>query len=260
MEIRRYEEWPEVGELVMVTIKEIYPNSALVALDEYPGKKGMIHISEISTRWIKNIRDFIKEGQRWVAKVINVDPEKKHIALSIKRVSQSAKREKQKQWNNEVKAEKWLQMIAKELGKDPARIYEDIGFLLQRKFDLMYNAFETAHKEGKEALIREGVPKEWAEGIEKIAKQYIKEKEVEITRFLEIKCLHGRGVEFIKKALNENMPKNAVVKYISSPKYYISIKGKDYKECEKEIANFVTKVNEELSKNNGYCKLAEVQE
>jgi translation initiation factor 2 subunit 1 len=260
VEIRRYEEWPEVGELVMVTIKEIYPNSALVVLDEYPGKKGMIHISEISTRWIRNIRDFVKEGQRWVAKVLSVEPETKHITLSIKRVSPSAKREKQKQWNNEVKAEKWLQMIAKEIGKDPSRIYEDIGFLLQRKFDLMYSAFEIAHKEGKDALIKEGIPKEWAEGIEKIAKQYIREKEVEITRFLEIRCLHGKGVEFIKQAVSRNIPKNGIVKYISSPRYYISVKGKDYKECEKHIADFVSKVNDELSKNKGYCRVAEVQE
>ncbi len=258
--IRRYEEWPEVGELVIVTIKEIYPNSALVVLDEYPGKKGMIHISEISTRWIRNIRDFVKEGQKWVAKVISVDPERKHISLSIKRVSQSAKREKQKQWNNEVKAEKWLQMIAKEIGKDPSKIYEEIGFLLQRKFDLMYNAFEIAYKEGKEALLKEGVPAEWAERIEALAKQYIREKEVELTKFIEIRCTDGKAIDIIKNAIIKNMPKGAVVKYISSPRYYISIKGKDYKTCEKEIETFISAVNDVLKKHGGYCKLAEVQE
>ncbi len=258
--IKRYEEWPEVGELVMVTIKEIYPNSAFVVLDEYPGKKGMIHISEISTRWIRNIRDFIKEGQRWVAKVLSVDPKRKHITLSIKRVSPSAKREKQKQWNNEIRAEKWLQMIAKELGRDPTKIYEEIGFLLQKKFDLMYNAFETAYREGRKALVDEGIPAAWAEKMEKIAKQYIKEKEVEISKLLEIKCPDGKGVDLIKDAIIKNMPKNAVVKYISSPKYRVAIKGKDYKECENAISSFISKVNQALGERGGYCRIAEVRE
>ncbi len=260
--IRRYEEWPEKGELVMVKIVEVRPNSAIVELEEYPGKKGMIHISEISSRWIKNIRDFVREGQKWVAKVLEVDKDRKHITLSIKRVSPSARREKQKEYNNEIKAEKWLKMIAKQLGKDENRIYEEIGFLLQKKFDLMYAAFEIAKEEGKEALIKEGVPTDWAEKMEEFAKEYIKEKEVVIRRELEIMSKDGRGIKWVREALlKHGKGERLELKYISSPVYYIRIKGRDYKECEKLLKDFVGKVDEDLRKHAGHCKLVgEIEE
>ncbi len=227
----------------------------MVELDEYPGKKGMLHISEISSKWVKNIRDFIKEGQKWVAKVISVDKDKGHISLSIKRVNQSAKREKQKEWNNEKKAEKWLEMICEELGVDKSKMYDVIGFELQKKFGTMYAAFEVAYKEGKKELIEQGIPEEWAEKIEEFAKAQIKEREVEIRRILEIRCLDGNGMEIIKEAILNNFPKNAEIKYMAAPKYYFKVTGKDYKLCEKILEEFVNKVNDHLSKHKGYCKV-----
>ncbi len=255
MVIRRYEKWPEKGELVIVRIVEIRPNSAIVELEEYPGRKGMIHISEISPKWVKNIRDFVREGERWVAKIIEVDRERKLINLSIKRVSSAARREKQKEFNNEVRAEKWLKMIAKDLGKDENKIYEEIGFLLQQKFDLMYTAFEIAKEEGKDALIKEGVPPEWAEKIEEFAKEYIKEKEVVIRRKLEILSRDGRGIKWVKEAILNNIKEGMEIKYISSPHYYFRVKGRDYKACEAVLEEFVERVNGNLSEHDGYCRV-----
>ncbi len=40
----------------MATVKEVFDQGAYLTLDEYEGKEGMVHISEIASGWVKNIR------------------------------------------------------------------------------------------------------------------------------------------------------------------------------------------------------------
>jgi translation initiation factor 2 subunit 1 len=47
-------DYPEVGDLVVCTVKNIKDFGVIVTLDEYEGKEGFIHISEISSGWIKD--------------------------------------------------------------------------------------------------------------------------------------------------------------------------------------------------------------
>ena len=62
--------YPEEGELVVVTVYSVKQNGADVSLDEYEDVKGFIFIGEIASGWIKNIRRFVREGQRLVCKVM----------------------------------------------------------------------------------------------------------------------------------------------------------------------------------------------
>ncbi len=73
-----------VGETYPVKITRITNFGAFCEI--FPGKMGLIHISEVSHKFVKNIRDFIKEGEVVQAKVINIDPAGK-ITLSIKQIS-----------------------------------------------------------------------------------------------------------------------------------------------------------------------------
>jgi len=73
-----------MGEIYPVKITRITNFGAFCEI--FPGKIGLIHISEISHKFVKNIRDFVKEGEIVQAKVINIDPAGR-ITLSIKQVS-----------------------------------------------------------------------------------------------------------------------------------------------------------------------------
>ena len=79
-------EWPEVGDLVIVTVNRITDYGAYVTLDEY-GKEGLLHVSEVASSWVRNIRDFVREGQKTVLKVLRVDTEKGHVDISLRRVT-----------------------------------------------------------------------------------------------------------------------------------------------------------------------------
>ena len=87
-------DFPEEGELVVVTVKTVKNFGAFGILDEYDGKEGFIHITDVASGWVKYIRDHVKESQKIVCKVLRVDEQKSHIDLSLKQVNEHQKREK----------------------------------------------------------------------------------------------------------------------------------------------------------------------
>ena len=70
--------WPEIGEFVVCTVKNVTDFGAYVELEEFGGREGFIHISEIKAGWVKYVRDYVREGQKIVCKVLNVDPSRGH--------------------------------------------------------------------------------------------------------------------------------------------------------------------------------------
>ncbi len=72
----------EVGTIMEGCVTGIKPFGAFVELA--PGVSGMVHISEISTGFVKNIADVLQLGQMVKVKVLSVSPEGK-IALSIRK-------------------------------------------------------------------------------------------------------------------------------------------------------------------------------
>ncbi|MCD6421710.1 MAG: S1 RNA-binding domain-containing protein, partial [Thaumarchaeota archaeon] len=63
---------PKPGDLVVGVVKRVERYGAYLNLIEYPGWEGFVHISEISLKWIRNIRDYLRENQREVFKVLRV--------------------------------------------------------------------------------------------------------------------------------------------------------------------------------------------
>jgi polyribonucleotide nucleotidyltransferase len=73
----------EIGEVFEVKIERITNFGAFCEI--VPGKSGLIHVSEISDKFVKDVNELLKEGDIVKAKVIKIDPQGK-IALSIKQV------------------------------------------------------------------------------------------------------------------------------------------------------------------------------
>ena len=71
----------EVGEIYEVTVEKIVNFGAFCEIA--PGKSGLIHVSELSDGFVKEVEEFLKIGDVINAKVIGVDPQGK-IRLSLK--------------------------------------------------------------------------------------------------------------------------------------------------------------------------------
>ena len=74
----------EVGAIVEGEISGITNFGAFVQLPE--GKVGLIHISEVSNVYVKDVREFLKEHDKVKVKVLSID-ERGKIGLSIKQLT-----------------------------------------------------------------------------------------------------------------------------------------------------------------------------
>jgi len=245
--IRKYKDLPDIGEYIIATIREINPSSAIATLDEYEDKKAIIHISEISSSWVKDIRKFIKEGQKVVAVVLNLD-KRGYIELSMKRVKPTIAREKIKEYRNEKKAHNFLKMIAKDLNMSLDEIYEKAGFIMQKEFGSMYSGFEIALEEGIEALTSLNIDKRIAEKIYSFAVEYIKPKELVIKGDINLIVYEDNGIEIIKKALD--FKDKIRITYLSSPRYRLELIGEDYKKMEQKLKNVLEEIENRLKGYN----------
>lgn len=78
----------EVGAVVEGKVTGFTAFGAFVDLDA--GKKGMVHISEVATEYVKDIKDHLKVGQAVKVKIISIAEDGK-ISLSIKKAIEQPK-------------------------------------------------------------------------------------------------------------------------------------------------------------------------
>ncbi|MCW3996726.1 MAG: translation initiation factor IF-2 subunit alpha [Candidatus Bathyarchaeota archaeon] len=250
----RKPQWPEVGDLVIATIETVTDYGAYAKLDEYE-KRGLLHVSEISSSWIRNIRDFVREGQKVVLKVLRVDLEKGHIDLSLRRVTKRERIEKILSWKKERKAESLLRGVAEKLGLSSEEVYQKAGALIEEKLGL-YEGFEKAAIEGPEALTEIGVPADFAKTFAEVAKERIHVKMVNVKGVLEIRVAKPNGVKIIKEAFNKakaEKTKNANVTFyvIAAPKYSVEVQAENYKRAEEVLQKTAQAVVTYITKAGG---------
>ena len=84
----------EIGAILEGKITGLTAFGAFVSLPD--GKSGMVHISEVSTSFVKDIKDFLKEGQIVKVKVVGISEEGK-ISLSIRKAEAPKEPREQKE-------------------------------------------------------------------------------------------------------------------------------------------------------------------
>lgn len=237
--------FPEIGEFCIVTINKIMPYGAFCALQEYNNLEAFLHVSEVSSGWVKNIRDFVKEGQKIVAMVSRIDLEKRQIDLSLKRVSESDRKRKLESYQMGKRAEKLLERAAQKLKKNLKDAMKEVGETLISEYGDLYSAFE----EFKAGNVSKKIPPIWVPVIQEIADAEIKEKVISARALLKVQSFEPDGVEKIRGALLR-IPKVApgvTVHYVGAPKYYVDFIVKDPKDVDKTVAKIQKALAEEGS-------------
>ncbi|MFB6092221.1 MAG: translation initiation factor IF-2 subunit alpha [Haloquadratum sp.] len=236
----KYSGWPEPGELVVGEVDEIADFGVFVDLEEYEDKRGLCHISEVASGWIKNVRDHVNEGQTVVAKVLDVDEGAQQIDLSLKDVNEHQRKEKIQEWKNEQKAENWMEVAFGEDITDER--YSAIANALLTKFDTLYDGFEKAAIHGVDALEGVDLDDEEIEAIVETARENVSVPYVNVTGYVDIECPAGDGVDRIKEALqaaegDDDIPEEIEleVTYVGAPEYRIRVRAPDYKTAEDEL-------------------------
>ena len=150
---------PEEGELVVVTVKNVKQNGVYVDFDEYPGLEGFIFIGEIASGWVKNIRTFVRDGQRLICKVMRTKKDGSSLELSLKSVSEERRRDRLQEWKNEQRSIQLLKVLGEKIGwKESER--DSIGEDLTSAFGTLYASFEEAAM-NESAIIDAGFEGDW---------------------------------------------------------------------------------------------------
>jgi translation initiation factor 2 subunit 1 len=257
--------FPEIGEFVVAKVETVNPTYAYVNLEDYEGNtpggraRGMVHVGEIASHWVRNIHDFIKENQRVVLKVLRTDEVKGHIDLSLRRVSPQQKKEKLKTWKRAVKAENILQIIGEHVEKSLDEMFEAWGFQLWREYggDIL-TAFEEIKEEGPNTIVQwDTVPEEWRQFIFDIIDQNVEIPYVSITAEMKVSSLSPTGVQDVKEALlaglNVEHEKGVKVSMhvIGAPRYKLDIVAKDYQDAEDLYGQIQRAVEGSMKKCHG---------
>jgi translation initiation factor 2 subunit 1 len=226
--------FPEDGELVVCTVKSVKNFGAFVTLDEYDDKEGFVHVRDVATGWVKYIRDFIREGQKIVCKVLGVDSSKGHIDLSLKSVNEHQKREKVQQWKNEKKAEKLFEILAERMTISVDAAYTKFGNKVLKEYDTLYAAFETAAASPDE--LRKEFKGDWIDIFIEVAAENVTPPYVQIDGVLELRSYAPDGIDIIKEAINKGVEAagdaDITVQYVGAPRYRVVITADEYKDAE----------------------------
>lgn len=252
----QYRGWPTEGELVVCRVDEIEDFGVFVDLEEYHDKRGLVHVSEVASGWIKNVRDHVSPDQMVVCKVLNVDEDAHQIDLSIKDVNDHQRSEKIQQWKNEQKADNWMERAFGEDVDD--EIYLRIANELIDEYGSLYEAFEQAAIHGRESLTDTPLSDDEIDAIVETARENVSVPYVTVTGYVDLRAPGADGVEDVRNALeaaegNGEVPEEVDldVTYVGAPEYRIRVKAPNYKTAEAELESSVERAELAISDSGG---------
>ncbi|MDE1855049.1 MAG: S1 RNA-binding domain-containing protein [Candidatus Micrarchaeota archaeon] len=231
-------ELPNMGEIILVNITKIMPHGAYCELVEYKAD-AYLPISEVASGWIKNIHEFIREGQRDVAKVVFVDPTRRALDVSLKKVTSKEKKDKINEYNLEKRAEKFFVQAAQAAHKE-----NKLDEIKKKAAQLAHTYSEMLDMVVENKLPSGVLDADVKKAFEEIVAKNVKPKEYEVGYSVELRAINGKGgATTIRKAFGEVEALGVEVLYEGAPHYKISAKGSSYPAVEGKIKE-ATKVLE----------------
>lgn len=237
-----------IGTIYICRVKKLLQHGIIVEINN-TNQEGFIHISELSKRWVRDVKNVAKEGDRLVCKVLKITPQS--VELSAKRVTDNEKRQALREWSIENRLEK---LLNKTLGKNAEGTISKI----KEKHDSLYGLYSNVMKNGKDVLSDIKLSKEATqdvlEFVEKTKRRITIRTEINVQNFGE------SGVEGIKEFLQEKYSKKDYysIRYIKAPNYLLTVNADDTKKTiseNKKILDAMEKKSKEMGIKFSYKEL-----
>ncbi|MDD3244870.1 MAG: S1 RNA-binding domain-containing protein [Candidatus ainarchaeum sp.] len=222
-------EYPKIAEIVVCKIIKITDFGVFVSLLEYDDIEGFVHVSQISSTWVKNIHNHVKINQIRAAKVLHIDTKKNQIDVSFNRVSEADEKRKISDYRLFKRAQGLMSAIATDLGLDQDTAWTEIAEPLMEKNPNLYDGFVNIVKYGVNYC--PDIDKKHSSKLFDVLSKSITVKDKKIISQLEISCSQENGAEIIKKNLTKIVSdfKGTNIIYLAPGKYELTIVAKDYK-------------------------------
>lgn len=217
---RMYESpYPEVDDLVMVTVQQIADMGAYVTLNEYNNLEGMVLLSELSRRRIRSVQRLIRVGKTEVVVVLRVDREKGYIDLSKRRVSPEEVEKFEEKFNKSKAVHSIMRHVAEKLDMSLESLYKQVGWPLYKKFGHAFEAFKLSLNEPEtvwSSLPSPVDPSIRTELMQSIVRRLTPQK-MKLRADVEVACFGYEGIDAVRAAL-------AAAETVSTPEISIKVK------------------------------------
>ena len=252
------QELPEVGEIVIATIKKTGDHGAYVSLDEYDDIQGFLHISEIAPGWVRKVTRYVKEGDKKVLLVKKIQEDRAEIDLSLKQISKEQRKKKLLEVKRFEKEQGILKNIQDKVKLSSEEV-DDLEEKLLSKYKSIYDAIIEIGTKNINVIDDLEISEKIKKTIDELSKK-IKLPSVEIRGILEMTNNKSNGIEIIRKilldAIKESQNEKIEILYLGAPKYRLSIIAQDFKTAEKTLKPILEKIEKNTSKQNGTFKFS----
>ena len=252
------QELPEVGEIVIATIKKTGDHGAYVSLDEYDDIQGFLHISEIAPGWVRKVTKYVKEGDKKVLLVKKIQANRAEIDLSLKQISKEQRKKKLLDVKRFEKEQGILKNIQDKVELSSEEV-DDLEEKLLSKYKSVYDAVIDIGTNNISVINDLEISEKIKKTIDELSKK-IKLPTVEIRGILEMTNNKSNGIEIIRKilldAIKESQNQKIKILYLGAPKYRLSIIAQDFKTAEKTLKPILEKIEKNTSKQNGTFKFS----
>lgn len=109
----------KVGDVVEGKVQRVVDYGAFVRIGE--GLNGLIHISEMSDKLVRNPRDLVKEGDTVNVKILSISTTERHLGLSLKASKMDSNEPEPKKVSKKKIAEQISSAIEEELGTESGK-------------------------------------------------------------------------------------------------------------------------------------------
>ncbi len=247
---------PYVGEIVVCRVTKVLGYGAFVELVEYDNAKGFVHISQIATSWIKNIRNHVRERQIRAAKVLSFNREKNQIDLSLAKVSQQGQRSRIEEWKQLKRSKKLVELLAKKEKSDFETAWEAIAKPLLAEYDSLQQAFQQIALHGEKAA--NSVESKWRKPLVSLVEKSVAVPKRTVKGVVELHSLDGNGVALIREALAQGAKASGnepvEIFYVKGGKYAVRATDTDFKSAEKRLRSVGEAIVKAMEQKGGEAK------
>ncbi|MFA5931292.1 MAG: S1 RNA-binding domain-containing protein [archaeon] len=237
---------PNRDDFAVVKVTQILDYGAFVELLEYKNIRGFVHISNVSSSWVKNIRIFVKMNQVRVAKVLNVDPVKNQIDLSFAGVNPMRERQVLTQFKQINREEKLIEILAKMTNKPFDDVWAAVAEPLNQEHGSLYEAFEKIALGYDPSAV---LPKEWVAPVKELVEKNIVVSKKELGGQLKLTSLASNGLEDVKQVLAEaESVKGCEISYTGGGSYKVACNGLTFKDADKILSLVIANTEKKAKK------------
>jgi translation initiation factor 2 subunit 1 len=255
------ENLPEINEVVVCRITRILDYGVFAELLEYDNVQGFVHISQVSSSWIKNIRNFVKENQIRAGQVINIDTSKNQIDLSFNKVSAGMQRERIEEWKQSKRSQKLIELIATQNKVAFDVAWKEIAEPLLQEYESLYDAFQGILLKDPAAL--KHIDKKWHKTLTETVGKNIDIPTKTVKGVLSLTSNAPDGVEVVKSALAQGEKYSSHdaeidLSYVGSGKYMLKVTSFDYKIAEKVLKEVSENTMESMKAAKGKASFEKI--